>query len=298
MTVQTYESHSAHLIEPGAELVKLATGFKFTEGPVWDSSHQRLIFSDIPANTMYSYSTSAGVLVHRQPSHFSNGLCLDANGQLLACEHQTRRVTRETATGEIQVLATHYRGKRLNSPNDLIVAQDGSVIFTDPHYGLLDGLGGPAEQEQPHRGVYRLLPGASEPVLLVDDFDAPNGLAFSPDESILYIDDSIHQHIRAFRVTEDGMLSGGSVLAELKSEDDEAGAPDGMKIDVSGHIFCTGPGGVWVLNPDGVLIARIAVPEVAANLNWGDADCRSLYITASTSIYKLRCQTSGFVRRL
>ncbi|HEX2619051.1 MAG TPA: SMP-30/gluconolactonase/LRE family protein [Phototrophicaceae bacterium] len=293
MTIQIYDQEALTLIDPNAELVKLATGFKFTEGPVWDFQNQQLIFSDIPANIMYSYSEAHGVSIYRQPSHFSNGLCMDSQGRLLACEHQTRCVTRTTPSGEIEVLATHYRGKRLNSPNDVIVTRDGSVIFTDPHYGLLEGLGGPAQQEQQHRGVYRLAPGATEPVLLIDDFEAPNGLALSPDESILYIDDTIRDHIRAFKVADNGLLSGGEVLLKLQGETGEEGAPDGMKITESGHVFCTGAGGIWICHPECRVLARIMMPEVTANLRWGDADRRTLYMTASTSIYKLRCLVSG-----
>lgn len=292
MKLEVYDKSVLTLIDPDQELEQLVTGFQFTEGPVWDSSHNRLIFSDIPANTMYSYSKTTGLELYRKPSHFSNGLCMDAQGQLLACEHQARRVSRQTPDGNIEVLASHYRGKRLNSPNDLVVASDGSIIFTDPHYGLNDGFGGPAEQEQAHRGVYRIMPGASEPTLLVDDFDAPNGLAFNPDESILYVDDTINRHIRAFRVHDDGSLSGGEVFAELKDED-QKGVPDGMKIDALGHIFCTGAGGIWIFNPDASLLARIFTPEVAANLNWGEEDRQTLFITANTSIYQLRCLTSG-----
>lgn len=293
MTITIIEQKAARLLTPESNLLQLASGFQFTEGPAWDYARNRLVFSDIPANTMYQYSEVAGVQVYRQPSNFSNGLCFDAQGCLLSCEHQTRRVSSQRPDGSIQALATHYRGKRLNSPNDLIVAHDGSIIFTDPHFGLQDGLGGPAEEEQPYRGVYRLAPGADEPVLLASDFDAPNGLALTPDQSVLYIDDSINQHIRVFYVEPDWSLRGGDVLLELKGAECEEGVPDGMKLDAEGNIYCTGPGGIWVCSSEGVLLARITVPEVAANLVWGDADLHSLYITASMSLYKLRCLARG-----
>jgi gluconolactonase len=292
MSIEIFDQAAEQLLDQNAEIICLEKGFQFTEGPVWDRAHHRLFFSDIPANTMYTYSASDGVQPYRKPSNFSNGLTIDRDGRLLACEHRTRRVTRTDAQGHVEVLATHYQGKRLNSPNDLIVASDDAVIFTDPHYGLEEGLGGPAEQEQPHRGVYRLIPG-QDPVLLTDILDAPNGLALSPDERILYVDDSIHQHIRAFRVHNDWTLSGGDVLVELKPRDGQEGNPDGMKLDADGHIFCTGPDGVWVLNANGAILAHVHMPEVTANLNWGDDDARTLYLTASTGLYKLRTLTHG-----
>lgn len=293
MAITVFESEATRLVAPSTDLVRLANGFKFTEGPVWDHVRSRLLFSDIPANTIYRYSDREGVQIYRQPSHFSNGLCLDCKGRLLTCEHQTRRVTRENHDGTITVLAHQYEGRRLNAPNDIIVAADGSILFTDPHYGLMEGLGGPAEQEQPWRGVYHLRPDLGEPRLLVDDFDAPNGLALSPDESILYINDSVHEHIRSFRVSDDWQLSGGEVLITLKGEADEEGVPDGMKLDENGNIFCTGSGGIWICNPSGKIMARISIPEVAANLAWGDHDRRSLYVTASTGLYRLRCLVRG-----
>ncbi|MCL4236978.1 MAG: SMP-30/gluconolactonase/LRE family protein [Anaerolineae bacterium] len=293
MAITVFESEATRLVAPSTDLVRLANGFKFTEGPVWDHVRSRLLFSDIPANTIYHYSDREGVQIYRQPSHFSNGLCLDCKGRLLTCEHQTRRVTRENHDGTITVLAHQYEGRRLNAPNDIIVAADGSILFTDPHYGLMEGLGGPAEQEQPWRGVYHLRPDLGEPRLLVDDFDAPNGLALSPDESILYINDSVHEHIRSFRVSDDWQLSGGEVLITLKGEADEEGVPDGMKLDENGNIFCTGSGGIWICNPSGKIMARISIPEVAANLAWGDHDRRSLYVTASTGLYRLRCLVRG-----
>lgn len=291
--VTIIEKEAEKLLSLGTQLDKLATGFQFAEGPAWDRVHHRLVFSDIPANTIYQYSESDGVQVFRRPSNFSNGLCFSAHGFLLACEHQSRRVSCQLPDGTVEVLASHYNGKRLNAPNDLVVARDGSIIFTDPHYGLQDGLGGPAEEEQPCRGVYRVVPGADEPVLLVSDFDGPNGLALTADESTLYVVDSIHQHIRAFHVEADWSLTGGEILVELKGEEGEEGVPDGLKLDADGNIYSTGPGGIWICNPGGALVARIAVPEVAANLGWGDSDNRSLYITASTSLYKLRCWAQG-----
>lgn len=294
MKIEKYDAALDHLIEANAQLEMLASGFQFTEGPIWDANQQCLYFSDIPANKIYRYSPETGATEYRNPSNFSNGLTLDHDGYLIACEHHTRRVTRTTPQG-IEVLANSYMGQRLNSPNDVIVARDGGILFTDPHYGLLEGQGGPATQELAFRGVYRLAPGSSELSLLVSDFEAPNGLALSLDEKRLYVDDSIRGHIRVFDVNDDWTLSGGTIFAELAR--DAAGDPDGMKLDDLGNIFCTGPGGIWIYSPDGVPLGRILMPEVTANVNWGDDDSRSLYITASTSLYRLRCKTRGTRQR-
>jgi gluconolactonase len=291
MNLEVFEPELKTLIDPHATLEHLAGGFQFTEGPVWDPAQACLYFSDIPANTMYVYREGEGVQTYRQPSHYSNGLTLDGAGRLIACEHQTRRVTRTGEAG-LEVVVDRYQGKRLNSPNDVVVAGDGSILFTDPSYGLREGMGGPAEQELPFQGVYRVPPGANEPILLADDFETPNGLAFNPGESRLYVDDTVRGHLRVFDVGAGWTLSGGDVLAELVRPD-EKGRPDGLKVDVHGNIYCTGPGGIWVLAPDGAVLGWIHMPEQTANLNWGDADRRSLYITASTGLYRLRCLTQG-----
>jgi gluconolactonase len=287
--LELYDEAVKELVDPAAELETVAGGFRFIEGPVWDRQASCLFFSDIPANTRYRYSAAGGVQVDGQPSHFSNGLTLDHEGRLLACEHQMRRVSRQGPAG-IETVVDRYQGKRLNSPNDLIVARDGSILFTDPHYGLLEGLGGPAEAELSFRGVYRIPPGASEPTLLVDDFAAPNGLALSPDERRLYVDDTIRGHIRVFDVQQDWTLTGGEVLAELGVDD--TGVPDGMKVDRAGNLYCTGPGGIWLCAPSGTILGRIRTPEVAANVGWGD-DGNTLYIAASTTLYRLRCRIGG-----
>lgn len=288
--LEVFDSEMHALVDSAAELEQVATGFAFVEGPVWDQGHHCLYFSDIPENTIYRYTDVGGAEIYRRPSNFSNGLTLDTMGRLIACEHRTRRVTRKHAD-EVAVLAERYRGDRLNSPNDVIVARDGSILFTDPPYGLREGIGGPAEQELDFCGVYRLAPGSDELILLVDDFETPNGLALNGDESRLYVDDTVRGHIRVFDVTEDWRLSGGEVFAELSG--DEPGVPDGMKLDMEDNVYCTGPGGVWVYSPEGDLLGRIDMPEITANLNWGGEDGRSLYLTATTSLYRIRCLTGG-----
>src|SRR2546428_511705 len=208
----------------------------------------------------------------------SNGLTLDRQGQALAAEHDGRRVSRVADNGTRTVLAEQYQGKRLNSPNDIVVKSDGSIYFTDPPYAIqpsTPGMPRPAGwwtapipgKELPYNGVYRLTPDGTLH-LLVDDFALPNGLAFSPDESVLYIDDSAHKHIRAFDVRPDGSLANSRILLDMASED--PGVPDGLKVDQQGNVFCTGPGGVWVCRADGTRLGRIVLPELPANLAWGE----------------------------
>jgi sugar lactone lactonase YvrE len=275
--------------DPQVELIQ--GGFQFLEGPVWDGRRGALIFSDIPANTMYEYRPGAGVSVFRHPSRHTNGNTLDGQGRLLSCEHSGRQVTRTEADGTVTPLATHFGGKRLNSPNDIVVRGDGTIYFTDPPYGILsERVGVPAEQELEFNGVFRLDEDRTL-TLLVDDFDRPNGLAFSPDQTLLYIDDTARGHIRVFTMTVDRQLSEDRVFAELSGP--ERGRPDGMKVDREGNIYCTGPGGVWVFNPLGALLGKVIMPEQTANLAWGDGDWQTLYLTASTSLYRLRLGVAG-----
>jgi sugar lactone lactonase YvrE len=285
-------SKFGEIVRLGAELEKVATGFVFTEGPIWDAAERRLTFSDIPANRMWRYTPDRGAEVVRYPSGKSNGLTLDKQGRLIACEHKTRRVSREESDGSVITIAGEYEGKRLNSPNDVVVKSDGGVYFTDPPYGLLeDGI--LDARELPFQGVYRLFSDAdgNALTLLVDDFEKPNGLAFSPDESLLYIDDTDRAHVRVFDVNPDGTVSGGRVFAEL--EGDEPGDVDGMKVDIEGNVYVTGPGGIWVFDQSGGMLGRIDVPEVAANIAWGGEDWKTLYITATTSLYRIGLGIEG-----
>lgn len=274
------------LIESG-DPERLATGFKFTEGPVW-MPEGYLLFSDIPANRIYQWrSGGSGVQVWREPSGNSNGLTIDHQGRLIACEHGNRRVTRTEADRTVIPLADRYQGLRLNSPNDVVVRSDGTIYFTDPPYGIE-----PQEREQPCNGVYRILTdGTLE--LLVDDFDRPNGLAFSPDETILYVDDSPRRHVRAFDVRADGTLANSRVFADM--DHPQPGSPDGMKLDVEGNLYVAGATGVWVFEPDGSWLGVIVTPERPANCAWGDDDRQSLYITARTSLYRIRVKVPGLV---
>ena len=271
------------LIEAG-EPERLATGFQFTEGPVWMADGY-LLFSDIPANIMYKWTPESGAEVWREPSGNSNGLTRNSDDLLLACEHGNRRVSRTNPDGTVETIAGAYQGNRLNSPNDLVVKSDGVIYFSDPPYGIQ-----PEEKEQPHNGVYRILTDGSLE-LMATDFERPNGLAFSPDESILYIDDSYYRHLRAFDVREDGTLENSRIICDM--DHPQPGSPDGLKVDGEGHIYVTGATGVWVFEPDGELLGVIAPPERPANCAWGDEDKKSLYLTAQTSLYRIRTTVAG-----
>lgn len=278
------------LIDSTSKLEPIADNFKFTEGPVWHKEENCLYFSDIPSNKMYRYDNTTGISVFRDPSHFSNGLTLNKQGELIICEHKSRSITIQTKD-DFQTIADTYKGKKLNSPNDIIISSDGTIFFSDPIYGLQEGLGGPATQELSFQGVYMLKPDAKEPELLFDDFERPNGLVLSKDENSLFVNDTVRQHIRVFTKDENGNYSNGQIFAELFG--DGLGRPDGMKLDNYGNMFCTGPGGIWIISPSGELVGKIRLEHKTANLAWGDDDRRSLYITSSSCLYRLRCKTSG-----
>jgi gluconolactonase len=282
------------LVDENAEVEQIATGFTFTEGPIWMTDGS-LHFSDMPGDKRRRWHPEEGVTVLRDPSNKCNGMTLDNDGNLIVCEHVTSSVVRETPDGGRETLATHWGDNELNSPNDVIVASDGSIIFTDPTYGRMPGFGIEREQDLDFQGVYRLPAGGGELELLVDDFAQPNGLCFSPDESLLYINDTVNAHIRVFDVGANHQLSNGRVFAENIGDGDLAkgGLVDGMKADEQGNIYVTGPDGVWVFAPDGEHLGVIGVPESVGNINWGDGDWQTLYIPASSSVYRVRMKVAG-----
>ncbi len=273
------------IVDNNAQVEKVASNFQFTEGPLW---HPKgfLLFSDIPANTIYQWTPNKTPEIFRRPSGNANGNTLDREGRLISAEHSNRRVSRTEKDGRVITLASQYEGKRLNSPNDLVVKSDGSIYFTDPPYGIK-----PEQEELGFYGVYRLAPDGKL-TLLIKDFFRPNGIAFSPDEKKLYVNDSEKGYIRVFDVKSDGTLENGRLFAELK-DPSQKGVPDGMKVDEKGNVYSTGPGGVWVFSPSGQRLGKIQVPEVAANLGWGDEDYKTLYITASNSLYRIRLKIPG-----
>jgi len=252
------------VIQPGACIELVKTGFDFTEGPIWHSGEQSLIFSDILGNSIYSWSEFAGLKTLRLNSYMANGNAYDQQGRILTCEHATSRLTRTDFAngGEYEVLASHYQGRELNSPNDVVVKRDGTIYFTDPTSGRSDGFGIPREPELIFSGVFRLEPESGNLTLLIDDFAKPNGLCFSRDELLLFVNDTVRQHIRVFDVLPDGGIENGRLFADLTGQ-------------------------------SGELLGVIETPEFAANFVFGDADQQTLYITASTSLYRVRVDVPG-----
>jgi gluconolactonase len=290
------------IVPRGAKLEKLAGGFQFTEGPVWHPDGY-LLFSDPNANTIYRWSPEGSISVYRSKSGYSqpdigryrqpgsNGLTLDRNGLLTINEHGNRRVVRLERPGNLTVLADHYQGKRLNSPNDLVYRSDGALYFTDPPFGLPKAFDDPAK-ELPFSGVYLLRHGKL--TLLTSELSGPNGIAFSPDEKFLYVSnwDLERKVLMRYEVNPDGTLANGKVFYDFTSEPEEV-ALDGIKVDQRGNVYVSAPRGVWILSPDGKALGRIEPPEHDANFAWGDADGRTLYLTASTGLYRVRLNIPG-----
>jgi gluconolactonase len=245
----------------------------------------------MPGDHLRRWSASGGVTTFRKPCGQSNGLAWDREGRLLSCEHATSRLIRTEVNGDITMLAGKYAGKELNSPNDVVVKSDGAIYFNDPTFGRDDYYGTPRHLQLDFRGVYRVAPGGNSLSLLIDEFGQPNGLCFSLDEKQLYVNDTDRQHIRLFEVLAEANLANGRVWAQTTGEG--AGAPDGMTIDCAGNIYCCGRGGIHVFAPDATCLGVIRMPEYTTNFCFGDDDLRNLYITARTSIYRLRVNTPG-----
>lgn len=287
------------LVASSVQVEKLATGFTFTEGPIWHPDGY-LLFSDMPMDVRRKWTDGGGIVQVMKPANKCNGMTLDADLNLIVCEHWTSHLVRATLNADgteasRETIASHFAGKELNSPNDVVVASDGSIYFSDPTYGRREVFGNPREQELDFQGVYRIAPGGGGPVLLVDDFDQPNGLCFSPDEKTLYINDSGALRLRRFAVAADGGLTGGEVILDSIGSPDDFGAGicDGMKCDEHGTIWVTGPGGVWVVDPDGEHLGTVEVPEHTGNLTWGGPNWDVLYVPASSSLYRFQTKVRG-----
>jgi gluconolactonase len=297
MGVQVKADAFLELVDESAEVEQLGTGFTFTEGPIWNPDGF-LLFSDMPGDVRRRWDPDSGVSEVANPSNKGNGMTIDNDGRLVVCEHVTSSVVRMDPDGRgggREVLATHYEGRELNSPNDVVVKSDGAIYFTDPTYGRMPGFGIEREQDLDFQGVYRIAPGGGDPQLLVDDFAQPNGLCFSTDESLLYINDTTRAHIRVFDVQSDGAIANSRLLADgIGSGSLEIGdLVDGMKLDERGNVWVTGPGGVCVFDPDGNHIGTVEVPENVGNINWGGPDWSQLFIPATSSMYRIQCKVSG-----
>ena len=291
MNVEIRDARFTAVVGDDVAFEQLGSGFDFTEGPVWQPATETLTFSDMPGNHMRSWNAGQGITTFRQPSNRANGNAYDGAGRLVTCEHATSRVSRTEHDGSITVLASHHGDKELNSPNDIIVKQDGAIYFSDPSYGRLEYFGVLREPELDFQGVYRIAPEDNALTLLVDDFAQPNGLCFSLDETRLFVNDTDRGHIREFDVAPDGSIANSRIWAETVGEG--PGAPDGLKIDSAENLYCSGPGGVHVFAPDGTCLGVILTPEVTANFTWGDSDMCSLFLTSSTSLYRIRVKVPG-----
>ena len=277
------------LIELDAPAIQVATDCIFTEGPVWHPVDHFLLFSDMPGDVRRRWDPHAGAVEVKRPANKCNGMTYDADLNLIVCEHATSLLVREKPDGTREILASHFEGKELNSPNDVCVRSDGSIYFSDPYYGRMPGFGVERPRELGFQGVYRLPPDGGDLQLVVDRdlFEQPNGLCLSPDEKLLYVNDSAKKLIRAFNVAPDGSLSGERLFASEIRSSSQNGGPDGMKCDERGNVWVTAPGGVWVYAPSGELIGKLHIPEVVANLAWGGPELRTLYVTATHSVYRL-----------
>ena len=280
------------LVHPTAQLRRLCTGFTWTEGPVWFGDRGCLIFSEIPSQMLYQWTERSGLSIFRERTEFNNGNTRDRQGRLIGCRHGTRDVVRTEHDGRLTVLANAHEGRRLNSPNDVVVSRDGAIWFTDPSYGIISNFEGHrAEPEQPARNVFRLPPEGGQPRAVIVDFAQPNGLCFSPDEQLLYVAESGSSHdpsvpsvIRRYRVEEEAVTFLGD-FAVL-----DCGLPDGMRCDLQGNLWTSAGDGVHCFDADGTLLGKILIPETVSNLCFGEYQ---LFITATTSVYSLFVDVQG-----
>jgi len=290
MPIEQHHPALEHIVSPQQEVEELASGFGNdmgpAEGPLWWHESGYLVFSDIGNNRRMKWDPGAGISVIQESTNGANGLTRDRQGRLVACEGNARRVTRIEPDGSVTVMANNYHGRRLNRPNDVVVKSDGSIYFTDPGLGRV-------ESELDFCGVYRISPDRDSIHLLVRDFVLPNGLCFSPDESILYINDSRRRHIRAFDVEPTGLLALATDRVFCAMTDERPGNPDGMKVDREGNVYCTGPGGIWILDSTGNHLGTILTRETTTNMAWGDADWSTMYFTTRHTLGRIRLNIPG-----
>jgi len=295
-TIEIYDDRLRAIVRPGASLQKLANGAVHSEGPVYFHEDDSVVWSDAHGNRLLRWSATDNVTVLLDPSDYQSGNYRDLEGRLVACSSGVRAIIRREDNGEWKVLVDHYDNKRLNSPNDLVVKSDGTIWFTDPPYGITEpnqGYGG--EQEQPGSYVYRFDPATGEIYPVVTDMVRPNGLAFSPDESLLYVSDTAAfnipggpHHIRIYEVVGDGYVKNGRVFAVI-----EPGQPDGLRVDEHGNVFTSSQDSMQIYAPDGTRLGKIFVPETSANLTFGGKESDRLFITAGHSLYVIDLNTRG-----
>ena len=299
-TLIEFDPRFHSLLIPDETLVRLCTGALWSEGSVWLNDQKRLVWSDIPNNRMLSWTERDGMSVFRAPSNFSNGNTLDREGRMVTCEHGRRCISRTETDGNVNVLIDRFEGRRLNSPNDVVVKSDGTVWFTDPSYGIMsDAEGYMAESE--FGGdcyVFRFDPATGDIAIVDRSFSKPNGLAFSPDETLLYVSDTSashdpagNHHVRVFDVVDGKFLANGRVFAVI-----EPGLPDGFRLDEHGWLYVSSEDSIQVFHPDGTLLGKIPVPEKIANCVFGGNGRDELFIAASTSLYRIRLNKRGAVR--
>lgn len=291
MNVEIRDRRFYNVVGEDSAVEEVVGGFDFTEGALWHPVEKYLIFSDVPGNIMRKWTAGGGIETFREPSNMANGNCYDKQERLLTCEHATSRVTRTELDGSVVVLASHYEGKELNSPNDIIVANDGTIYFTDPSFGRMEYYGVPRPQELNWRGVYKLDSDGDNLTLLADDFDQPNGLTLSLDEKLLFINDTTKAHIRVYDVRDDGTIFNNREWVKVCGDRD--GVVDGMKIDSEENLYVAGPGGIQVFAADAICLGVIYVPQVVTNFTWGDECLKTLYINAGSSLYRTDVKVPG-----
>jgi gluconolactonase len=292
--IEAFAPELGNIIPRSEPIQELAKGFGGplgpAEGPVWWKEGRYLLFSDIHHNRRMKYVPGQGVSVFQEPTNRANGLTRDLQGRLLACEHDSRRVTRQELDGSLTVIANSFQGRRLNRPNDVVVKSDGCIYFTDPWTNPLP----PEQWDLTFAGVYRVTPDLDTLTLLIDDFVVPNGLAFSPDESVLYINDSRRHHIRAFDLLPNGTLAKQTDRVFVDLGGDEPGIPDGMKVDMEGNVYCGGAGGIWIMDPRGTKLGRIVHgARATTNLAFGGDDWKTLYFTSHNHLGSVNVNIPG-----
>lgn len=281
------------LIDVNASVTRIATGFDFTEGPVWHPLEHHLTFSDIPGDVRRRWSPDGGVVEVSRPANMGNGMTYDADLNLIVCEHETSTVARISPDGTREVLCSHFEGQELNSPNDVVVRSDGTIYFTDPTYGRHERFGVVRPKMMGFQAVFMLPPNhkpGDDPLLASgrDDFTQPNGLTLSPCETWMWVNDSDQAYIRKYKIADDGRLTDGTMFASGMRDPARPGVPDGMKSDTEGNVYVTSPGGVWVFDFFGEKLGEISVPEQTANFHWGGDDWGTMFFTANTSLFAMQ----------